>query len=89
MLSRSAATRAAERESILHWTLAYLRRDPGWRGEGIVVGSGGPGAWQVYIPALGLETRLRLGGRSLDEALPLRLARVDLAALDCSFDLEA
>lgn len=82
-----AATRQAERGSELHWTLAYLLRHPDWTGEGIIVGQAGPAAYQVYIPALGLETRLKLGpGRSLDESLSLRLARVDLAALESSFD---
>jgi exoribonuclease-2 len=83
----SAATRQAERASQLHWTLAFLKRSPGWEGEAILVGPAGPGAWQAYLPALGLETRLRLGAdRTLDEVVRVRLARVDLASLESSFD---
>jgi exoribonuclease-2 len=83
----SAGTRQAERASELHWTLAWLLRNPGWRGEGVIVGGGGQGNWQTYIPSLGLETRLKLGpGRGLDERIGLRPARIDLAALDSSFD---
>jgi exoribonuclease-2 len=83
----SAATRTAERASDLHWTLAYLAGHPHWTGEAIVVGSAGPGAWQVFLPKLGLETRLRLGpDRSLDEAINVRLLRSDVATLESSFE---
>jgi len=83
----SAATRQAERASELHWTLAYLRRAGAWKGEGTIVGNAGPGSWQVYIPALGLETKLKLGqNRRLDEELHLRLSRVDLPKLESSFE---
>ncbi len=81
-----AATRTAERASDLHWALAWLLREPGWEGEGVIVGLSGP-ACQVYLPALGLETRLKLGpGRKLDERLRLKVARIDLPALASSFD---
>jgi len=83
----SAATRQAERSSELHWTLAWLVQHPGWEGEGVIVGAGGQGSWQVYIPSLGLETRLRLGpGHGLDERLALRTARIDLPKLESAFD---
>jgi exoribonuclease-2 len=83
----SAATRQAERSSAAHWTLAWLVRNPGWEGEGIVVGAAGQGAWQVYIPSLGLETRMRLGReRALDSTLRLKALRIDLPSLDSSFD---
>jgi len=83
----SAATRQAERSSELHWTLAWLLQHTGWEGEGVIVGVGGQGSWQVYIPSLGLETRLRLGpGHALDERLTLRTARIDLPKLESSFD---
>jgi exoribonuclease-2 len=82
----SAATRTAERSSELHWTLAWLLQNPGWEGEGVIVGSF-QGSSQVYIPALGLETRMKLGsGRSLDEKLGLKVVRIDLPNLDSSFE---
>jgi len=86
----SSATRQAERASILHWTLAYLARRPGWEGEAVVVGSGqgsGGKTYPVFIPELGLESRMRLGAqRDLDETLAVRLVRVDIPALEASFD---
>jgi len=83
----SSTTRQAERASIEHWRTAYLLRNPGWRGEAILVGGAGGGAWQAYIPELGLETKLRASpGRSMDERIPVVLARVNLAALESSFD---
>ena len=82
-----AGTRQAERSSELHWTLAWLGRERGWEGEGVIVGAAGPGSWQLYLPALGLETRLKLGpDRALDGILRLRAARIDLARLDYSFE---
>jgi exoribonuclease-2 len=83
----SAATRTAERSSELHWTLAWLLRNPGWEGEAVIVGQSGQGASQVYIPALGLETRMKLGqGRSLDEAIRVKSSRIELSTLDFSFE---
>jgi exoribonuclease R len=86
----SAATRQAERGSVLHWTLAYLARRPLWTGEAVVVGpaqgSGGK-AVPIYVPELGLESRLRPPSpRAPDERIGLRLVGVDLAALEASFD---
>ncbi len=81
-----AATRQAERLSDQHWTLAWLIRNPNWEGEAVIVGQAGA-SYLVYIPALGLETRLKLGpGHSLDDRIRLRLTRVDLAQLESSFD---
>jgi len=86
----SSATRQAERASILHWTLAYLARLPGWEGEAVVVGSGqgsGGKTFPVFIPELGLESRIRLGApRNLDEIAGVRLVRVDIPGLEASFD---
>ncbi len=88
LLGRAAAAaaqiRQAERSSQLHWTLAFLGRRPGWTGEGIVVGNGSPAS--VYIPCLGMETRVRLGGTELNANVSLRLSGVDLARQDARFE---
>jgi exoribonuclease II len=83
----SAATRVAERSSDAHWKAAFLFRNPGWTGEAVIVGSAGAGTWQSYIPELGLEAKIRLGpDRKLDERVSVKLARVDIASLETSFD---
>jgi exoribonuclease-2 len=83
----SSATRQAERNSDLHWTIAYLEARPGWTGEAVLVGGAGPGAWQAYIPELGLETRLKRASEArLDARVPCRLARADACALEVSFE---
>jgi exoribonuclease R len=89
----SAATRQAERSSVLHWILAYLAARPGWTGEAVVAGpaqgTGGKAA-PIYVPELGLESRLRTGApRSPDERIGIRLVGVDLAALEASFEESA
>lgn len=79
----AAPNRQAERASEAHWTLAWLLRHPEWRGEGLIVGSAGQGAWQVYVPELGLESRMKLGpNHELNESLSLSVSRVDLPRLD-------
>jgi exoribonuclease-2 len=86
----SALTRQAERSSILHWTLAYLVRSPGWTGEAVIVGPGsgaGGKLFPVYLPDLGLESRIRLRtSRNCDDRIAVRLVGVDLAALEAFFE---
>jgi exoribonuclease-2 len=83
----AAPNRQAERASEAHWTLAWLKRHPEWRGEGVIVGSAGPGSWQIYVPGLGLETKLRLGpDRELNETLALKASRIDLPKLEVGFE---
>ncbi|HSV56729.1 MAG TPA: RNB domain-containing ribonuclease, partial [Magnetospirillaceae bacterium] len=89
-LGRAAAAsgrlRQAERASQLHWTLARLGREPGWTGEGIVVAFGN-GPATVYIPSLGLETKLRLDRAELNAVVPLRLSGVDIPRQESRFDV--
>lgn len=89
LLGRAAAAaaliRQVERASQLHWTLAFLGRRPGWTGEGILVGNGNPAS--VYIPGLGMETRVRLGGTELNATVSLRLTGVDLARQEARFEV--
>ena len=83
-----APNRQAERASEAHWTLAWLCRHPEWQGDGCIVGSAGPGRWQVYIPSLGYETKMGIGpNHALNELLKLKVSRIDLARLDASFQV--
>lgn len=77
--------RQAERHSDQHWTIAYLEQEGSREYEGVVVDSQGNKA-QVFIPAIGLETRV-LAGRQCegDEVISLRFEKADIAALQAIF----
>lgn len=77
----AVAVRRAERLSNQHWKLVYLRANPQWQGEGILVDKGEHKA-VVLIPELALETRVRLRRDSeLDAGVRLRPREIDLPAL--------
>jgi exoribonuclease-2 len=83
------SVRRVEQLSDRHWTLVCLRRQPGWRGEGVVIEQRGQSG-KVLIPELGLEVSLRLpAGASLDSTLPLVLNGVNLAQLEAYFRVQA
>jgi len=74
----SGAVRAAERQSIQHWTLVYLLQHPAWRGEGIVVEQK-PGREVVLIPELAWEVELyRRQPRPVNSVVRLAVEGVDL-----------
>ncbi|HUX38324.1 MAG TPA: ribonuclease catalytic domain-containing protein [Rectinemataceae bacterium] len=86
----AAPNRQAERDSESHWTLAWLLAHPEWRAEGHIVGASGPGAWTVFVPSLGLESKMKLGpNRALNEVLALSVARIDLPRLDIGLSVAA
>ncbi|WP_374686307.1 RNB domain-containing ribonuclease, partial [Promineifilum sp.] len=79
------AVRAAERQSIQHWTLVYLLQHPEWRGEGIVV-EHKPGREVVLIPELAWEAELyRRQPHALNSAVRLAVEAVDLPNRTASF----
>ncbi|MBN2875292.1 MAG: RNB domain-containing ribonuclease [Spirochaetales bacterium] len=80
------AVRRAERQSELHWTLAWLLDRPGWESSGIVVQSGG-GEALLYVSEVGLETRVRASGLELNSTVPIRFLTADLPRLDARFAL--
>ncbi len=55
----NGAVRRAERFSNMHWKLLFLKQNPDWQGEGIVVEMSDSKA-TLLIPALAMETRIRL-----------------------------
>ncbi len=81
----SGSVRKAERFSNLHWKLIHLQRSCKWRGEGVVVEMQDRRA-TIIIPALAMETKLRLPEPvALDSALTLELSEVDLPDLTARF----
>nr|VFK30350.1 MAG: exoribonuclease-2 [Candidatus Kentron sp. MB]VFK34146.1 MAG: exoribonuclease-2 [Candidatus Kentron sp. MB]VFK76589.1 MAG: exoribonuclease-2 [Candidatus Kentron sp. MB] len=84
----SAGTRKAERLSNRHWTLAYLRQHPDWRGQGILVEKGDKRG-TVFIPELGFETQIRYRGNPpLNHVFTLQSGEIDLPQLSPYFTVE-
>lgn len=74
----SVVVRRAERLSNQHWKLVYLRDNPGWEGNAVVVDLEERKA-VVLIPDLAYETRIRLQGAMVpNQRLRLRVREVDL-----------
>jgi len=86
-LARSAAeasaVRRAERDSELHWTLAWLMAQNAWEGRGVVVQAGADAL--VALPELGMDTRVKGGALALNQELRLRFLGANLAKLDARF----
>jgi len=77
--------RRTERFSNQHWKLVFLRRNPGWQGEAIVVALEERRA-VVVLPDLALETRLRRTPEMvLDGRLTVEAREVDLTDLSVRF----
>lgn len=81
------AIRTAERLANKHWTLVYLRQQPDWQGEGIVVDKSGNRS-VVILPELDLETDIYGRGEfTLDESLSLQVSEVNLPLLETRFQV--
>lgn len=81
----SVAIRRGERLSNQHWKLVFLRENPGWKGEGVVVGLDERKA-VVLLPELAMEARVRLRDEAaLNQRLRLAVSDVDLPDLSASF----
>lgn len=84
-LARAAAgnqaVRKAERQSELHWTIAWLLDRPGWEGDAIVVQTTGNEAL-LYLPDIGLETKIRTAGLQLNSAVRVRFQKANIAWLE-------
>ncbi|MBP8123737.1 MAG: RNB domain-containing ribonuclease [Caldilineaceae bacterium] len=76
-------TRQTERISNRHWTLVYLRQNPTWRGEAVVVENNGRRCLAV-IPELDLDGPLYGGGYELDQVVSVTVSGINLAQLQFS-----
>jgi exoribonuclease-2 len=89
-LARAAAggqaVRKAERQSELHWTIAWLLENPGWEGDAIVVQASG-GDVLLYVPEIGLETKVRNSGLELNQPVRVRFQKADIARLEVQFSI--
>jgi exoribonuclease-2 len=76
------ALRQAEQASEKHWTLVHLLRNPGWRGQAVLVDRRGAQG-TLLIPDLALEARASLSGHhELDSLVPVEIRAVDLPGLE-------
>jgi exoribonuclease II len=83
-----AAARQAEGQSDKYWTLAYLRRQPKWRGRAVLLDRRGPNGIFI-LPELALETSTHLPGNlALDTEVTLQVRSVDLPRLDARFRIQ-
>jgi exoribonuclease-2 len=80
-----AIVRRAERQSNLHWKMVHLSRNPGWKGEAVVVALEERKV-VVIIPELALETRIRMSpDYRLGQTLMLGVREVDVPAQTAYF----
>lgn len=81
----AAAVRRAERLSNQHWKLVYLSANRDWQGEAVIVEKGEHKS-VLLIPALALETRMRLRKvPELNARVTVAPREVDLPDLTCYF----
>jgi exoribonuclease II len=79
----SMTNRKTERVSNNHWRIIYLRDNPKWQGEGVIVALEGERA-TVLIPAIGLESKVRIKGEvKLNDVVKLKPREIDLPDLSC------
>lgn len=81
----SIAVRRGERLSNQHWKLVYLKENPGWKGQGVVVALEERRA-VILVPDLALEARIRVRDAvTLNQSLRIAVNEVDLPDLSASF----
>jgi exoribonuclease-2 len=81
----SMANRKTERLSNNHWRMIYLRDNPDWQGEAIIVAKEGERAG-ILIPELGMEAKIRIKGEAgLNDSIRVKPREIDLPDLTCYF----
>lgn len=77
--------RQTERLSNTHWILVYLRRNPDWQGEGVIIEKFGSRDL-VLIPDLAYETEMYLRkDTALDDRMVVAVSEVNLPELTAHF----
>lgn len=81
----SFAARKAERASNQHWTMVYLKQNPEWKGEAIVVNQDERKTYLI-LPEIGMEPRLRKEKTyELDTSLNVQVKSVNIPDLHANF----
>lgn len=82
-----SSIRQVERLANKHWTLVYLKQNPNWSGQGILVERRGPRGL-VLIPELDLEVTMNVPGSvTLNKPFQLTFNGMNLPLLDAYFRL--
>ncbi|MGB0722822.1 MAG: RNB domain-containing ribonuclease [Gammaproteobacteria bacterium] len=82
----SGTLRKAERESNLHWKLAWLSQNPGWQGDAVVVDQRGKRTL-FAVPELALDAGINVQGLELDQSVRVECVEVDLPGLQARWRL--
>ncbi|WP_407435282.1 RNB domain-containing ribonuclease [Treponema sp.] len=79
------ACKKAERKSNLHWTLVFLKQNPDWRGEAVLVEvKGNQGVFM--IPSIAQQTTIVLSKKlELNQTITVRAANIDIPAQKVDF----
>jgi exoribonuclease-2 len=81
----SMANRKTERVSNDHWRLIYLRDNPAWQDEAVIVAKEGERA-TVLIPSIAMEAKVRIRGEAgLNDRIRLKPREIDIPDLSCYF----
>ncbi|MES9990820.1 MAG: RNB domain-containing ribonuclease [Candidatus Thiodiazotropha sp.] len=81
----SLANRRTERVSNDHWRLIYLRDNPEWQGEAVIVAKEGERA-TVLLPSIAMEAKVRVRGEAnLNDPIRLKPREIDIPDLSCYF----
>jgi exoribonuclease-2 len=81
----SMANRKTERLSNNHWRMIYLRDNPDWQGEAVIVAKEGERA-SILIPELAMEAKVRIKGEAgLNDSIRVKPREIDLPDLTCYF----
>lgn len=78
------ASRKAERNSRMHWTLVYFMQNPDWSGEAVCVDNQGK-IPLFFIPSVGMETQIAGTNCALNETVTVKPSKIDLPNLECVF----
>jgi exoribonuclease-2 len=81
----SMANRKTERVSNDHWRLIYLRDNPGWQGEAVIVAKEGERA-TVLLPSIAMEAKVRIRSEAgLNDQVRLKPREINIPDLSCYF----
>lgn len=84
---QAGTLRRTERQSNLHWKLVYLKQNPQWQGQAVIVNIE-ERKTVIMIPELALETKIRTRENFvLDDTISVRVTGVELPEQEVFFSI--